>query len=62
MVTKYCEFQPTQHRNKRPASLVFLDDEDDKHPMAICDVCANKLRQMNPTAIIRPRNEKTPKA
>ena len=54
MAQKYCEFQPTQHRNKRPGTLVFLDSEDDKHPMAICDVCAIKLKQMNPNAIVRP--------
>ncbi len=53
MAVKYCEFQPTQHRNKRPANLVFLDDEDDKHPLAICDACALKLKQMRPDAIVR---------
>ncbi len=58
MVLRYCEFQPSQHRNKRPASLVFLDSEDDKFPMAICDVCAQALKRMNPTAIVKPRDAK----
>jgi hypothetical protein len=57
MVTKYCEFQPTQHKNKRPAAFVFLDDENDKHPMPICDVCAVKLKQMLPNAIVRSAAE-----
>lgn len=57
MVTKYCEFEPSQHRNKRVAMLVFLDHPGDPHPLAICDVCAKKLKQMRPDAIVRERKE-----
>lgn len=62
MPIRYCEFQPTQHRNKRTASLLFLDDEHDKHPMAICDICSIKLKQMNPKAILKPLHAKKAKA
>ena len=55
MVIKYCEFEPTQHRNKRVAPLVFLDEPNDPHPLAICDVCTKKLLQMRPTAIVKER-------
>lgn len=55
MVTKYCEFEPSQHRNKRVALMVFLDHPGDPHPLAICDVCAKKLLQMRPDAIVKPR-------
>ena len=57
MATKYCEFEPSQHRNKRVALLVFLDHPGDPHPLAICDVCAKKLKQMRPDAIVRDRKE-----
>lgn len=57
MVTKYCEFEPSQHRNKRVALYVFLDDPNDPHPLAICDVCAAKLKKMKPDAIVRERRE-----
>lgn len=57
MVTKYCEFEPSQHRNKRVAMMVFLDHPGDPHPLAICDVCAKKLKQMRPDAIVRDRKE-----
>lgn len=57
MVTKYCEFEPSQHRNKRVALFVFLDEADDPHPLAICDVCAAKLKKMKPDAIVRERKE-----
>lgn len=57
MALKYCEFEPTQHRNKRVALFVFLDSPDDPHPLAICDVCAKKLKQMRPDAIVRERKE-----
>src|SRR5439155_10939912 len=57
MVTKYCEFEPSQHRNKRVALFVFLDEPDDPHPLAICDVCAAKLKKMKPDAIVRERKE-----
>lgn len=57
MVIKYCEFEPTQHRNKRVAAMVFLDTPDDPHPLAICDVCAKKLHQMRPDAIVMLRKE-----
>jgi len=57
MVTKYCEFEPSQHRNKRVALFVFLDEPDDPHPLAICDVCAAKLKKMKPGAIVRERKE-----
>lgn len=57
MALKYCEFEPSQHRNKRVAQFVFLDDEDDPHPLAICDVCAKKLQQMRPNAVVRDRKE-----
>lgn len=57
MVIKYCEFEPTQHRNKRVAAHVFLDAPDDPHPLAICDVCAKKLKQMRPDAIVMERKE-----
>jgi len=55
MVIKYCEFEPTQHRNKRVALQVFLDSPTDPHPLAICDVCAKKLMQMQPNAIVKDR-------
>ncbi|HVL49124.1 MAG TPA: hypothetical protein VM889_11245 [Candidatus Thermoplasmatota archaeon] len=61
MPIRYCEFQPSQHRNKRTATLLFLDDEHDKHPMAICDVCSMKLKQMRPDSILRPLHEKKAK-
>jgi len=54
---KYCEFEPTQHRNKRVAGMVFLDEPDDPHPLAICDVCAKKLKHMRPDAIVMERKE-----
>lgn len=57
MVLKYCEFEPTQHRNKRVALFVFLDEPNDPHPLAICDVCVKKLKQMRPDAIVRERKE-----
>src|SRR5438093_5895500 len=57
MVTKYCEFEPSQHRNKRVALYVFLDEPNDPHPLAICDVCAAKLKKMKPDAIVRERKE-----
>ena len=57
MVIKYCEFEPTQHRNKRVALMVFLDTPDDPHPLAICDVCAKKLHQMRPDAIVKDRKD-----
>ena len=57
MGTKYCEFEPSQHRNKRVALMVFLDHPGDPHPLAICDVCAKKLKQMRPDAIVRDRKE-----
>lgn len=57
MALKYCEFEPTQHRNKRVALFVFLDTPNDPHPLAICDVCAKKLKQMRPDAIVRERKE-----
>jgi len=57
MATKYCEFEPSQHRNKRVALMVFLDSPGDPHPLAICDVCAKKLKQMRPDAIVRDRKE-----
>lgn len=55
MGTKYCEFEPSQHRNKRVALMVFLDNPADPHPLAICDVCAKKLQQMRPDAIVKDR-------
>lgn len=55
MAIKYCEFEPSQHRNKRVAQLVFLDEPGDPHPLAICDVCAKKLAQMRPDAIVKER-------
>ena len=55
MALKYCEFEPTQHRNKRVASMVFLDGPNDPHPLAICEVCSNKLKQMRPDAIVKDR-------
>lgn len=55
MALKYCEFEPTQHRNKRVAQFVFLDEPNDPHPLAICDVCATKLKQMRPNAIVKER-------
>lgn len=55
MVIKYCEFEPTQHRNKRVALLVFLDAPNDPHPLSICDVCTKKLKQMRPDAIVKER-------
>lgn len=61
MALKYCEFEPTQHRNKRVAQFIFLDDPDDPHPLAICDVCSKKLLQMRPNAIVRDRKAKPPK-
>lgn len=57
MAIKYCEFEPTQHRNKRVAVMVFLDSPDDPHPLAICDVCAKKLHQMRPDAIVKDRKD-----
>ena len=57
MALKYCEFEPTQHRNKRVASFVFLDEPNDPHPLAICDVCVNKLKQMRPDAVVMDRKE-----
>ena len=57
MGIKYCEFEPTQHRNKRVAPLVFLDAAGDPHPLAICDVCATKLKKMRPDAIVMERKE-----
>lgn len=57
MALKYCEFEPTQHRNKRVALFVFLDSPNDPHPLAICDVCVAKLKQMRPDAIVRDRKE-----
>lgn len=57
MAIKYCEFEPTQHRNKRVALHVFLDGPGDPHPLAICDVCAKKLKQMRPDAIVLERKE-----
>ena len=57
MATKYCEFEPSQHRNKRVAPMVFLDHPGDPHPLAICDVCAKKLKQMRPDAIVQTRKE-----
>ena len=57
MVIKYCEFEPTQHRNKRVALQVFLDAPDDPHPLAICDVCTKKLKQMRPDAIVMERKD-----
>jgi hypothetical protein len=57
MATKYCEFEPSQHRNKRVALMVFLDAPDDPHPLAICDVCAAKLKKMRPDAIVKGRKE-----
>ncbi|HVM44941.1 MAG TPA: hypothetical protein VM582_03305 [Candidatus Thermoplasmatota archaeon] len=57
MAIKYCEFEPTQHRNKRVALMVFLDEPGDPHPLAICDVCAKKLKQMRPDAIVMDRKE-----
>ena len=57
MVIKYCEFEPTQHRNKRVAPMVFLDAPGDPHPLAICDVCAKKLKQMRADAIVMDRKD-----
>ena len=57
MALKYCEFEPSQHRNKRVAMMVFLDHPGDPHPLAICDVCAKKLKQMRPDAIVKERKE-----
>lgn len=57
MAIKYCEFEPSQHRNKRVAFHVFLDEPGDPHPLAICDVCAKKLHQMRPDAIVKTRKE-----
>lgn len=57
MAIKYCEFEPSQHRNKRVALFVFLDEPNDPHPLAICDVCTKKLLQMRPGAIVKPRKE-----
>lgn len=57
MAIKYCEFEPTQHRNKRVALHVFLDGPDDPHPLAICDVCEKKLKQMRPDAIVMLRKD-----
>ena len=54
---KYCEFEPTQHRNKRVAQFVFLDEPGDPHPLAICDVCAKKLKSMRPDAIVKERKD-----
>jgi hypothetical protein len=57
MALKYCEFEPTTHRNKRVAQFVFLDEPNDPHPLAICDVCVAKLKQMRPGAIVKERKE-----
>lgn len=57
MALKYCEFEPTQHRNKRVAQFVFLDEPNDPHPLAICDICAKKLQQMRPDAIVKERKD-----
>lgn len=57
MATKYCEFEPTQHRNKRVALHVFLDEPGDPHPIAICDVCEKKLHKMRPDALVLTRKE-----
>lgn len=57
MVLVYCEFQPSQHRNKRPATLVFLDDPQDKFPMPVCSVCSQTIRKQQPNAILRDRSE-----
>lgn len=62
MPQKYCEFEPSEHRNKRTATLLFLDDEDDKFPMPVCDVCANAVKKMRPDAILKPLREKKAKA
>lgn len=57
MAIKYCEFQPSEHRNKKPATLLFLDDEQDKFPMAVCAICAEKIKKLHPNAIIRERTK-----
>lgn len=57
MVLVYCEFQPSAHRNKRPATLMFLDDPADKFPMPVCSVCAQVIRKQQPNAILRDRAE-----
>ncbi|MHB8586134.1 MAG: hypothetical protein ACYDDF_09925 [Thermoplasmatota archaeon] len=57
MVLVYCEFQPAPHRNKRPATLIFLDDPNDKFPMPICSVCAQVIKKQQPNAVIRDRQE-----
>ncbi|MHB8606523.1 MAG: hypothetical protein ACYDCK_14865 [Thermoplasmatota archaeon] len=62
MPTKYCEFQPSEHRNKRPATLLFYDDEADKHPLAVCEICANKLRKLYANPLLKPLREKAVKA
>ncbi len=61
MALKYCEFEPSQHRNKRVAQFIFLDEEDDPHPLAICDVCAAKLKKMRPDSIVIDRKAKKTK-
>lgn len=58
MAIRYCDFQPSQHRNKKSANMEFLDEEDDPHPLPICEVCAVKLKQMRPDAIVRPLTRK----
>ncbi len=60
MAIKYCDFQPPEHRNRRPAKMEFLDDEEDKHPLPICDACALKLMKLNPGAIVRPLGSGSP--
>jgi hypothetical protein len=57
MVLVYCEFQPAPHRNKRPATLIFLDDPNDKFPMPICSVCAQVVRRTQPNAILLERDQ-----
>lgn len=55
MAIKYCEFQPSEHRNKKPATLLFYDDEQDKHPMAVCAICAETIKKLQPKAILKER-------
>jgi len=59
MATRYCEYEPTQHRNKRVGAYVWLDEPDDPHPLAICDVCTKHLMQKRPDAIVRTHKEHT---
>ena len=58
MTAKYCEYTPTTHKNMRAAQFEWLDDPADKHPLAICNVCAIALKKVNANAIVRPRGEK----